>query len=171
LPQPPRGLRPCWLAARGARRAGLLVLAIIESRSITSDKVYSRKQIGETGKRKPRAGSIVLQTEQGRGSVIAGLLRVALSFRSRRKTGRLRLYIATAESDPKQPLRRLARVMKPPGAAFPTSFALLRHTYRREGSWSAWEASIGRRRGPHHQSSVWVDHHRGVGFHATRGWS
>ena len=94
------------------------MLAIIESRSITSDKVYSRKQIGETGKRKPRAGSIVLQTEQGRGSVIAGLLRVALSFRSRRKTGRLRLYIATAESDPKQPLRRLARAMKPPGAAF-----------------------------------------------------
>ncbi len=32
--------------------------------------------------------------------MIAGLLRVALSFRSRRKTGRLRLYIATAESDP-----------------------------------------------------------------------
>jgi hypothetical protein len=32
--------------------------------------------------------------------VIAGLLRVAPSFRSRRKTGRLRLYIATAESGP-----------------------------------------------------------------------
>ena len=58
-------------------------------------------------------------TKDGSYHVIAGLVRVALSFRSRRKTGRLRLCIATAESGPTLPTcavhqsRQLSEVLRP----------------------------------------------------------